>query len=219
MDWNKTYSQNKDYFGSDPDSIITKFLTRLDRGGPVLDIGAGEGRNAIYLAREGFVVHALDPSRVAMQRLGKLAAEQGIEVTVSVAEFADHDVDAGSYSTILVMGTLPILTRDDIGLLAVKMKDWSMVGGLAFVTAFTTADPSYPRYSRDMKQIGRHSFALPEGGVRTFLEPDEAPTIFQGFDVLHHWEGLGQEHRHGRDEAHRHGWVELVLRRRGESVG
>jgi cyclopropane fatty-acyl-phospholipid synthase-like methyltransferase len=216
MDWNKTYSESKDYFGSDPDPVIPKFLAQLDRGNPVLDIGAGEGRNALFFAREGFVVHALDSSRVATTRLEKIAAEQQVEIAVWMGDFADYSAESRSYSTVLAMGMIPVLSRDEINLLASSIRNWTDLGGLVFVTAFTTADPSYHRYTQDLTPIDRHSFALPEGGVRTFLEPGEALALFHGFEVMYHWEGMGPEHRHGHGNVHRHGWVELVLRRIAE---
>ena len=45
------------------------------------------------------------------------------------------------------------------------------------------------------------------------IEPGELVQLFPGFSVLHSWEGLGPEHRHGDGPVERHGRAEAILRR------
>jgi len=213
MDWNETYAETSDFFGSEPDPVVHEYRERLHRRSPVLDIGSGQGRNALYLAREGFVVHAIDPSSVALRDLESAASSHGLKIEVWTGVFEDYPALSGSYGTVLAMGLIPILGRDEVDALSTRIRDWTIAGGLVFVTAFTTADPSYSRFAQDSDRIGRHSFALPDGCIRTFLEPDEAPALFPGFEVLRHREGPGPGHRHGDGPVHRHALVELVLKR------
>ena len=84
------------------------------------------------------------------------------------------------------------------------------------MTAFTTADDGFAsRRASGAVQAGRNSFADGRGGVRTYLDLGELPGLFPGFAVLHHWEGLGPEHRHGDSPPERHALSEVVLRRDG----
>ncbi len=68
--WNKKYSEGK--FPLDkPAPFLTKHY-RLANVGNALDIAAGLGRNALFLAEKGFKVDAVDISDVAVEKLSKL---------------------------------------------------------------------------------------------------------------------------------------------------
>jgi cyclopropane fatty-acyl-phospholipid synthase-like methyltransferase len=216
VDWDETYTDVPLYFGEEPDPFLTELIVRLDRSRPVLDLGSGPGRNALYLAREGFVVHAVDPSGVATRALEETAVAERLLIDVWTGTFSDYTAPARIYGTILALGLIPVIDRVDADLLVARTRDWLAPGGIAVVTAFTTADPSYERFVEEGRVISKNSFALPDGEVRTFLEPDEAPTFFTDLEVLHHREGMGPEHRHGNNPPHRHAHVDLALQKRGQ---
>ncbi len=56
------------------------------RLGPVLDVASGDGRNALWLAAQGFAVTALDIAPTAIARLEAVAAARGLKVTTRVAD-------------------------------------------------------------------------------------------------------------------------------------
>jgi len=82
-----------------------------------------------------------------------------------------------------------------------------------FVTAFAITDPSYEKYSTICKMIGKNSFADKQGNIRTYLEAGEILNLFEGYNVIHHREGMGAEHHHGNGVLERHAMVEVVLQR------
>jgi cyclopropane fatty-acyl-phospholipid synthase-like methyltransferase len=213
MGWDEKYSDIPDYFGDEPDPMLVEFVERLDRGRPVLDLGCGPGRNALFLAREGFVVHAIDPSGVATRTLEEIAEQERLLVDVWTGSFSNYPTTDGSYGTILALGLIPVLDRNGVDLLVEKTRAWLAPGGIAVITTFTTSDPSFARFAGEGTAIGKNSFVHPDGEVRTFLEPGEAPRLFDGFEVLRHREGMGPEHRHGEGPLHRHGLVGITLRR------
>jgi len=51
-----------DWFGSAPHPLLERFAARLPAGARVLDIGSGQGRHALPLARRGCRVTGLDTS-------------------------------------------------------------------------------------------------------------------------------------------------------------
>jgi len=86
MDYDEQYSEVEALFGTSPERSLERFSGRLKRGSTVLDIGAGQGRNALFLARRGITVHALEPSGVAAAELaekgdfGKMVALQANDI-------------------------------------------------------------------------------------------------------------------------------------------
>ncbi len=69
MSYDKTYTNIKNMFGEEPEKTLIKFINKIDKFKPVLDIGAGQGSNSVYLASNGFSVDAVDPSGVAILKL------------------------------------------------------------------------------------------------------------------------------------------------------
>ena len=58
--------------------------------GRALDLGAGEGRNSIWLAEQGWRVTAVDVSRVGLGRAAESAAERGVELECVVSDWRDY---------------------------------------------------------------------------------------------------------------------------------
>ena len=85
--------------------------------------------------------------------------------------------------------------------------------GRLFITAFGTWDPAFKSHQREWTEDSENSFCSLDGVVRTYLEPGELVTLFPDLEVIHSWEGLGPEHRHGDGPLERHGLAEAVLRR------
>lgn len=181
----------------------------------MLDIGVGQGRNTLFLARKGFRVDGIDPSGVAVQTVVRVARDEGLSVRLFECGFEAFESDIDCYSGVLVLGLIQTLPRSSVLLLAKRLREWTRRGSVIFVTAFTTEDPWVGHVPRGWCLLDRNYYSDGAGTVRTYLEPGEILTLFPGYDVLFHWEGLGPVHRHGNGLRHRHGSVRAVLRRAG----
>ena len=213
MGYDEQYAKVKALFGTAPETVVKRFAERLSPGSVVLDIGAGQGRNARYLAEQGITVHALEPSRVAAATLEHLAAEKQLDIEVFGSTFERFDPPIKAYAGILVFGLVPDLEWPAINELVRKIDDWGRQGTLVWLTGFATHDPAYAQYEENWARCGANSFRGPDGQTRTYLEPGQILSLFEQYSVLHHWEGLGPEHRHGDGPPERHGRFEAVLRR------
>jgi 2-polyprenyl-3-methyl-5-hydroxy-6-metoxy-1,4-benzoquinol methylase len=216
-EYDREYRQTADYFGTDPASLLKSHHRRLGRRRPRLDIGAGQGRNALFLARQGFVVDAIDPSAVAIEALSRQAIREGLPVRTSVCGFESFAPETDYYSGILLFGLIPVVSRDSIELLRERIWRWTREGSIILATAFTTADASFTRYTQGSRCVAKNSFADEHGRVRTFLEAGEILECFRGFEVIHYREGTGPLHRHGEALPERHELAEVVLRKGSES--
>jgi len=202
------YRQHEDYFGSGPDELLTLSANLIDAAKPVLDIGAGQGRHAIYLARQHYKVQALEPVAEACRFISQHSDESRLEIDIRQQEFSTFSAKRSSYSAILIFGLIPLLTWDKITELLKKTASWIAPVGLLFVTAFTIKDPAFARHSRKWKMCGKNSFTSPEGEVRTYLETDELKNLLSAYKVVRYRENWGAEHHHGDGPLHRHHWAE-----------
>lgn len=73
-DWDQAYRDTDRLWSGEPNEALVAEAPRLRRG-RALDVGCGEGADALWLAAHGWAVTALDPSLVAIER-GQRAAEQ-----------------------------------------------------------------------------------------------------------------------------------------------
>ncbi len=210
MTYDELYDKDPDYFGVEPVEILKDYYCLIDKNRPVLDIGSGTGRNAISLAQQDIRVDAIDPSPVAVKKLNAIAKDRGIPVSAYVTGFEDFEPEENAYSAVLLFGLIQILRWDEIERLIERVSQWCGDDALVFVTAWTIDDPSYERF-RNGKQIGRNSFVNENDIVHTYIEHDEILKLFENYDVIHHWEGLGPLHAHGNKPPERHGMVRAVF--------
>jgi tellurite methyltransferase len=73
------YYLEKDYFGPPSEDLIVFFENNTDRG-TLLDVGCGQGRNAILLAQMGYEVTGIDISKVGVQQMVDAARRKNISV-------------------------------------------------------------------------------------------------------------------------------------------
>jgi SAM-dependent methyltransferase len=79
--------------------------------GHALDVGCGEGADAVWLAREGWTVTGLDVSEVALGRARAAAAEAGVDVTWLLADLADDPTGGTTFD--LVSAQYPVLRQSE----------------------------------------------------------------------------------------------------------
>lgn len=216
MNYDEQYAKVDALFGTEAESILKQFADRLKRDSVVLDIGAGQGRNSVFLAELGFAVHALEPSKVASSALELLAGKRRLSMEIFSTTFERFVPPVVQYAGILVFGLMPDLDLPSIQRLLGRIHEWSGRGSLIWVTGFTTQDPAYDRHRSRWETSGENSFRGPGGVMRTYLEPGQIVTLFSEYSVLHHREGLGPVHRHGDGPPERHGRFEAVLSRESD---
>ena len=80
--WNNKFSRDGFLYGTKPNIFIEQNSDILEKNSTVLCLGEGEGRNALFLAKQGFEVEALDASDVGLKKLQKRALEENVAITI-----------------------------------------------------------------------------------------------------------------------------------------
>jgi SAM-dependent methyltransferase len=78
-DWNRKHGEAGLLFGAEPNRFLVAEVEGLEPG-RALDVACGAGRNAVWLAEQGWAVTGIDFSDVALANARGLAAERGVEV-------------------------------------------------------------------------------------------------------------------------------------------
>lgn len=90
--WDARYSESERIWSGNPNPRLVEQVTGLPPG-DALDVGAGEGADAVWLATQGWQVTALDVSPVALSRAAAHAADAGVGDRVTTLQ---HDLLSGS---------------------------------------------------------------------------------------------------------------------------
>ena len=101
--WDQRYDGDTFFYGTAPNDFLRDHVDDLPAGGRVLCIGEGEGRNALFLAKRGFAVTAVDLSSVGMDKLQRHATEAQLHVTTVVADLAEFSIAPQSWDAIIAI--------------------------------------------------------------------------------------------------------------------
>ena len=97
--WNLKYEGTTYIYGKEPTAFLNEKLSLLKKG-KALVLAMGEGRNAVYLAENGFDVTGVDISAVGIEKCERLAEERGVAVNSVVADLTDYDMGREQYDLI-----------------------------------------------------------------------------------------------------------------------
>ena len=98
--WDQRYGEPGFAYGDAPNDFLAQMAPRLPKG-RVLCLAEGEGRNAVYLASQGYEVTALDQSRVGLDKAERLAEQRGVRIATVVADLAEHEIEAEAWDVII----------------------------------------------------------------------------------------------------------------------
>lgn len=85
--WDERYSTRGMVWGTEPNQFLAEFAAGLSPR-RVLDLGCGQGRNAVWLAKQGHTVTGVDQSRVGIDQSRQLAEQQGAPAEFVLADLA-----------------------------------------------------------------------------------------------------------------------------------
>jgi SAM-dependent methyltransferase len=211
-EWDEVYKQKEYAWGIEPDWELRTFLPIIPKG-KALDLGIGDGRNAFFLARNGFAVEGIDFSQAAVKKCNDLAAKEGLPVQAVLADLRDFQIPKERYACIICSYVLPFLKRSEAETVINRIKTGLIRHGVSFVAVFTTEDPLYQRCKeRGLPEVEENTFFSAKRQTHLcFFSKGELQKFFSDCEILSYVEGYSLELSH--DEPHYHGWASVVARK------
>ena len=122
----------------EPSSFLVENVNILPKG-RVFDVAMGPGRNAIYLAKRGFVVEGVDISAEAIKDALQLARREGVKISAQVADLEGrYRIKQHAYEVIICFS---YLQRS----LIPQIKDALRKGGMVVYETFTVDHAQFRR--------------------------------------------------------------------------
>jgi SAM-dependent methyltransferase len=101
QDWDQRYAGTGLVWTAEPNRFVVAELQDLAPA-RALDVAAGEGRNAVWLASRGWQVTAVDFSAVGLEKGRRLAEHAGVTVDWVCADVRDYEPEPGSFQLVLI---------------------------------------------------------------------------------------------------------------------
>lgn len=118
-DWNQRYAAEGLIWTADANRFLKAEIANVPPG-CALDLAAGEGRNAVWLAEQGWQVQAVDFSDVALEKAKQLAAARGVSdrIDFQEADLRNYEPEAQTFALVALIylqipqaELIPIITR------------------------------------------------------------------------------------------------------------
>lgn len=135
--WDDRYASRDQLFSGAPNGVLVTEVTDLPPG-QALDVGCGEGGDAIWLARRGWQVTAVDISRIALQRAAAAGADVAGRVAWTHGDLTVLPPPAGAFDLVSLQ-YFPLLRRPDHTALR-GLLDAVAPGGTLLVAGHDLAD-------------------------------------------------------------------------------
>jgi SAM-dependent methyltransferase len=169
--WDERFGKKEFAFGKEANPFLKRHIALLPRG-RALDIATGEGRNAVFLAQQGFDVDAVDISGAGLKKAQKLAREIGVKIHTSFADLNTYQIEKEKYDLI---ANFYFLRRSLIPQIknGLRKRGWVI----------------FETYILEQRNIGTEGPKDP----KYFLKPNELLRLFKDFHILYYREGIFKE--------------------------
>ncbi len=98
--WDQRYSSDEYAYGTQANDFLKQYAHHIPKG-KVLSLAEGEGRNAVFLAQQGYEVTAVDSSSVGIEKAKRLAERQGVEINFVHADVLEYEVGQEQWDGII----------------------------------------------------------------------------------------------------------------------
>ncbi|WP_067733153.1 class I SAM-dependent methyltransferase [Novosphingobium naphthalenivorans] len=199
--WDDRFSEPGYAYGTEPNDFLRERVADLQRG-RCLCLAEGQGRNAVWLAEQGFDVTAMDQSPAGMEKARELAVSRGVTIATQVGDLADFDMGEGVWDSIVAIFVhLPPALRTSVH---ARIARALAPGGTVLLEAYTPDKFDYPGHGGPPRDQLDRTFTRP------MLIDD-----FKGLDVIHAEETVRDvnegKYHHGRSAV-----VQFLAKKPGE---
>lgn len=98
--WNEKFANTDYVYGTEPNDFLASVVTNLQRGA-TLSLAEGEGRNAVWLAQQGFAVSSIEQSEKGVAKTLRLALQRGVIVMAERGELETFHIQPNSWDLVV----------------------------------------------------------------------------------------------------------------------
>jgi len=214
-EFNRAYLESDMLYGREPSYELVNFIKSTPEiHGIALDLGCGDGRDSIFLARNNFSVTSVDISKVALTKLRDAAEKEHLQIRCLNLDVKDFEFRPESYDLIVSTTLLDHLEQETRDNVIHGMKQSLKIDGFLYVEVFTIEDPGCNR-SKELGEIQdlklRNLSSEFASKIKHYFEKGELSKQFHNLKTILYIEKLEPDTHHGA--FHYHGVARLVAKK------
>lgn len=203
--WEEAYKSVELLWGLEPDHTLRKYASLVPNGN-VLDLGVGEGRNALSFAKMGYEVEGVDISQTAVERCVERAKKANLKVKAEVRDLKEIDIPQGKYSLIIAAWVLNFFKKTEAEEIIQRIRNGLKKDGFVYIGVLSINDPGYERAKKSLEVVEENTFFSPKrSSFIHYFTKEEVLSLFASFKVIHYAEGIELDLGHG--DPHYHGFI------------
>ena len=203
--YQKEYKNSSCFWGTKPAKYVELFVNKFGKdlnGKKILDIGAGEGKNSVFLATYGASVVSIDISKIALERFnqqpGYLEYKENILCVIS--DVRQINFLPNSFDVVVAYGILHCLdNKSEIKKTISLIKNWVRIDGYTIISTFTNNLP--------IPEI--QEYLMPE----SLLEDNELGNMFSEWNIIFQENDIITETHPTSNIEHKHSLVILIAQK------
>lgn len=135
--YEKWYESDEYFWGTKEADLCHELIKLIppSKDIKVLDIGCGEGKDAVFLAKQGYTVYAFDITKSGIKKTNRLANENNVKINAFIADINDFNINE-KFDIIYSTGTIQYLDDDKIDTFFEKVKDMTNPNGINWFNVF-----------------------------------------------------------------------------------
>ncbi len=161
--YDSLYASSSEMFGGGKSLYLLQNLQDELPKGSVLDVGGGDGRNALPLAEAGYAMTVVDLSKVGLQKLTDMAEERGVSITTKIADITTVSFE-DMYDGVVMSFVLHHIDSEEACEVIGRLQDHTEQNGIHIIATFLNHGGLYDR----AKKSGR--FYPSENDVRSIYK-------------------------------------------------
>ena len=135
--YEKWYEGDDYYWGLEPGDFLDELIELCppSENKKVLDIGCGEGKDAVYMAEKGYKVTAFDLTDNGIRKTIDLAKQRGVEINAYVDDINTFEINE-QFDIIYSTGTVQYLFDENIKKFFEKLEKITNKNGIVYINVF-----------------------------------------------------------------------------------
>jgi cyclopropane fatty-acyl-phospholipid synthase-like methyltransferase len=198
--WEKTYQDDHvATFGSGPNRAVEAVWETFNKNWSILEVGCGEGKNAIFLAEKGFTsIDAFDKSQAGIDKLLRIASQKELLINAWVGDLLQY-IFPKPYDLIISYGTLHFVEKAQWKKFIMDSKSNTNIGGLNIFHIFTNKVPA----SYDIAPY-----------LKGLADEGELKSLYEDWEIIR-FEARVFEDQHPGVERHLHASNTIIAKKVG----
>ncbi len=203
--FNRFYRGKGLSFGDKPTPALKNYVELDNINGEVLDLGCGDGRNALYMAKKDFNVTAVDVSDVGLKKMMEVAEEMGLgdKIEPICADVVEWEFPQSRFGLVIAVTIFDHLQPEHVIPIFEKTVGAMSANSYLFAKVHTTDDPGC--------KINGKSSGLADM-IKRYFPPNELLILAGKYlRVVNYSEKQTKDETHG--EPHYHVFAEVLARK------